>query len=73
MREAEEFNSKGDLVQASEKYWGAAAALLNAVGEGLGLPHYTHRDPKEIAIHLTEREGDAEYTRLLSNVETLPR
>jgi hypothetical protein len=71
LRDAEELNSKGDLVQASEKYWGAVSSLLNAVGERENLPHYTHRDLKEIAIHLTEKEGDKEYTRLLSSAETL--
>lgn len=71
LKDAEELNSKGDLVQASEKYWGVVAALLNAVGEREALPHYTHRDLKEIAIHLTEKMKDTEYTRLLSSVETL--
>ena len=71
LRDAEELNSKGDLVQASEKYWGAVSSLLNAVGERENLPNYTHRDLKEIAIHLTEKEGDKEYTRLLSSAETL--
>ena len=63
--------AKGDLVQASEKYWGAVTALLNAVGEVEGLPHYAHRDLKEITIHLSEKEGDPEYSRLFSSVETL--
>jgi hypothetical protein len=71
LRDAEELNSKGDLVQASEKYWGAVSALLNAVGERENIPHYTYQDLKEIAIHLTEKEGDKEYTRLLSSAETL--
>jgi hypothetical protein len=71
LREAEELSEKGDLVQASEKYWGAVTSLLNAIGEEEGLPHYSHKDLKEISIYLSEKEGDPEYTRLFSSVETL--
>ena len=71
LREAKEFVEKNDLVQASEKYWGAVTALLNAIGEKEGLPHYTHKDLKEISLYLTEKEKDPEYTRLFSSVETL--
>ncbi|MEM1610491.1 MAG: PaREP1 family protein [Sulfolobales archaeon] len=48
LREAEELAAKGDIAQASEKLWGAMACLLNAIGEREGLPHYSHRDLKEI-------------------------
>ena len=71
LKEAREAARKGDQLQASEKYWGAVAALLNAIGELEGLPHYTHRDLKEIAARLTEKTGDPDYTRLFSSVETL--
>lgn len=71
LREAKELEVKGDLVQASEKYWGAVTSLLNAIAEVKGLPHYTHRDLKEISLRLTKEEGDPEYTRLFSSIETL--
>ncbi len=32
------------LAQAGERYWGAVAALLYAVAEKRGMPHYSHRD-----------------------------
>ena len=44
LKEAEDFYKKGDLVQAGEKFWGALTALLNAIAEKRGLPHYSHRD-----------------------------
>lgn len=50
---------------------GAVAALLNAAGEREGLPHYSHKDLKEISINLSEKEDDPECTRLFSSVETL--
>jgi len=48
VREAEEFYAKGDLVQSGEKYWGVLTSLLNVIGEREKLPHYTHRDLREI-------------------------
>ena len=71
LEEAQKYLRKGDLVQASEKYWGAVTALLNAIGEKEGLPHYTHRDLKEISLYLTKKKKDPEYTRLFSSTETL--
>jgi len=70
-REAEELYAKGDLTQSGEKYWGALTSLLSAVGEREGLPHYTHRDLREIAELLAERTGDPDYSRLFSSAEAL--
>ncbi len=44
LKSAEEFYSKGDLVQAGEQYWGAVTALLNAMAESRGWEYYSHRD-----------------------------
>ena len=71
LREAEELYSKGDLVQASEKYWGALTALLSVIGEKEGLPHYTHRDLRDIIEFLVEKTQDPEYSRLFSSAEAL--
>ena len=71
LREAEELYSKGDLAQAGEKYWGALTALLNVVGEREKLPHYTHRDLREIVEYLTEKMRDPDYSRLFSSAEAL--
>ena len=71
LREAEELYSKGDLAQAGEKYWGALTALLNVVAEREGLPHYTHRDLREIVEYLTEKTRDPDYSRLFSSAEAL--
>jgi hypothetical protein len=55
LAEAEELYEKGDLPQSGEKYWGAAAALLNAIAEERGWPHYSHRDYAEIVEKLSEQ------------------
>jgi hypothetical protein len=44
-----------DLPQSGEKYWGATAALLNAIAEERGWPHYSHRDYAEIVEKLSEQ------------------
>lgn len=60
LAKAEELYAKGDLPQAGEKYWGAVAALLSAVAEKRGLPHYSHRDYDELIDLLYEESGDEE-------------
>lgn len=55
---AEELYAKGDLAQAGEKYWGAVAALLNAIGELRGWEHYSRRDYDVIIGRLYEETGD---------------
>lgn len=70
-REAEEFYAKGDILQSGEKYWGALASLLSAIAAKENLPHYTHRDFREIIELLTDRTGDPEYSKLFSSAEAL--
>ncbi len=71
LKEAEELYNRRDLVQAGEKYWGALISLLNIVGEKEGLPHYTHRDLRDIVEFLAMKENGAEYSRLFSSAEAL--
>ncbi|MGC9052235.1 PaREP1 family protein, partial [Pyrobaculum sp.] len=58
LREAEELYQRGDLVQAGEKYWGAVAALLNAIAEKRGWEHHSHRDYAVAVERLYEETGD---------------
>ncbi|MCU7787749.1 PaREP1 family protein [Pyrobaculum sp. 3827-6] len=60
LREAEELYQKGDLVQAGEKYWGAVAALLNALAEKRGWEHHSHRDYAVAVERLYEETRDRE-------------
>jgi hypothetical protein len=60
LREAEELYQRGDLVQAGEKYWGAVAALLNAVAEKRGWEHHSHRDYAVAVERLYEETRDRE-------------
>nr|WP_287069257.1 PaREP1 family protein [Pyrobaculum sp.] len=60
LREAEDLYARGDLLQAGEKYWVAATALLNAIAERRGWEHYSHRDYNVIIRRLYEETGDKE-------------
>lgn len=71
LREAEDLVEKGDLVQASEKYWGAVTALLNAIGEIRKMPHYSHRDYSEIIEKIAEETSDPSLSSLFANVERI--
>ena len=71
LRDAEGLSSEGDIVQASEKYWGAVAALLGVIGEREGLPHYTHRDLVEVIEHIALKTSDPEVSTLFRLAEGL--
>jgi hypothetical protein len=51
----------GDLLQASEKLWGAAAQALKSVAEHRGLQHNSHAQFYNIMAIL---EGDANMSNL---------
>jgi hypothetical protein len=71
LKDAEELTAKGDFVQASEKYWGAVTAILNAIGEIRGWDHYTHRDYNVIIENLYEETGDKDLLADFSIAERL--
>ena len=70
-REAEKFYEKGDLVQASERYWSTITTLLSVIAELRNLPHYTHRDLWDVIEHVVEVTGDPEFSTLFSIAERL--
>jgi hypothetical protein len=52
LRDAEELLAAGDVVQASEKFWGAAAEIVKAYAAKKGLKTRTHGDLWDIVIAL---------------------
>ena len=48
----------GDLVQGSEKLWGAAAHAVMAVAQERGWDHRSHRSLKNAAVRLSMEQGD---------------
>ena len=55
--------SDGDLPQASEKGWGAAAQILKAIAEQRGWEHGRHRHLSRVASRLRAELGDREIYR----------
>ena len=50
--------AEDDLLQASEKGWGAAARMVKAVAESRGWRHNSHRDLYVTINRLVEESGD---------------
>ena len=64
LRKAREEFNQGDLVQASEKGWGAAAQMIKGIGEQRGWRHNSHPSLNTIANRLTEETGDRQIANL---------
>ena len=61
---AEEALSERDLLQASEKLWGATAHMVKAVAQQRGWEHSSHRALYRVIDRLVEETGDAELGEL---------
>ena len=61
----------GDLLQASEKGWGAAAQMLKAIAERRGWEHGKHRHLSRVASHLRSETGDRDVFRWFQVAEAL--
>ena len=66
LSEGEALLRKRDPVQASEKFWGAAAEIVKAVAAGRGLELRTHLDLWSFVTKLRDELSDPEITRLFS-------
>ena len=66
LRQAAQELEAGDVRQASEKGWGAAAQMIKAVAENRSWPHNSHSRLYEAANQLAQESGDREI-RLLFN------
>ena len=63
--------SQGDLIQASEKAWGAVAQFLKALATQRGWAHETHQHLGQVADRLANETGDAEISNLFDRAESL--
>ena len=57
---ARAYLAAGDLLQASEKGWGAAAQLVKSVAEDRDWPHNGHRQLQRAIDRLVEETGDGD-------------
>ena len=61
----------GDLQQASEKGWGAAAQILKAIAEQRGWEHNRRRHYLRITSRLRAETGDGDVRRLFGSASLL--
>ena len=63
--------AEGDLLQASEKGWGAAAQMVKAVAETRGWRHSTHGDLYHVVDLVAEELSDPRVQNLFRSVSAL--
>ncbi len=71
MDEARREFDAGDLLQASEKAWGAAAHAVKGVAGQRGMRHSGHRALIQAVSQLSEETGQPELRRMFQIAETL--
>jgi len=73
LREGEELLAKGDLVQSSEKLWGAAALAVKAVAAKRGLKLERHGSLWDFIDKLSEECKDEDLLRFFHSANSLHR
>ena len=71
LKEADALISKRDYVQASEKFWGAAAEVVKAVAANRGIELKSHGELFNFVSQLKSELGEPELPRLFSLASTL--
>jgi hypothetical protein len=66
LAKAEEALAQDDLLQASEKGWGAATHVVKGIVQRRGWRHSDNRDLCQIVSHLALEAGDKEINTLFS-------
>ncbi len=61
----------GDLIQASEKSWGAIAQALKAAATLRGLGHWSHREMRQVVNVLADETGNPRIVELFKVAEGL--
>jgi HEPN domain-containing protein len=71
LKEAEALMDRGDYVQASEKFWGAAAEIVKAVAAKRGIEIKSHGELYGFVSKLKDELHEPELVRLFSLASTL--
>ena len=71
LAKAEEALAQDDMLQASEKGWGAAAHVVKGVAESKGWPHNGHRELYQAVNRLAQEFGDSEIRALFDSASAL--
>ena len=62
---------KGDIMQACEKAWGAAAHSVKSIAERRGWEHDTHAALFRAALNISRAAGDPEMRTLFDSASSL--
>jgi hypothetical protein len=68
---AEEALVQGDLLQSSEKGWGAAAHMVKSVAQRRGWRHNGHRELYQVVNRLAEETEDRQIRILFNSASAL--
>ncbi len=68
---ARAYLADGDLSQASEKGWGAAARMVKAVAESRGWKHHSHGDRYRVVNRLSNALEDRRLRSLCNTANSL--
>ena len=71
LRKARAHLAEGDLTQASEKGWGAAAVAVKAIAEARELDHTGHRELWQVVRLLVRETGDSDLRLHFALAESL--
>jgi hypothetical protein len=71
LEKAEEALAEYDLVQASEKLWGAAAQAVKAAAESRGWSHNGHRELFDVVNRLAQEYDDPKLRDLFQIANSL--
>ncbi len=71
MTRAEDYLRKGDLVQASEKSWGAAACALKSIAEQRGWQHQSHSLLFDISNQVVEELGRPDLRDMFQSAKSM--
>jgi hypothetical protein len=71
LRDSEEFLTKKDLVQASEKAWGAAAQIVKALAAKEGKELRSHGELHRYVAELSKEKGDREIMKFWFSATSL--
>lgn len=71
MAHAEDYLRQGDLKQASEKSWGAAACALKSIAEQRGWHHQSHSLLFDISSQVADEQGQPELRDIFMQANSM--
>ena len=71
LAKARHYLAENDLLQASEKGWGAAARMVKAVAEARGWRHTSHGDLYRVVNRVSNELGDPQLRKLFISANGL--